>query len=182
MTGQTRERILDAAAAVMREQGLGNASVKAIAAKAGCSPALLYKYFADQQALYLGVLTERLGGMSIADVPDGDPRDRLVQIVERLMAFYAGSFPMSASIFSTPELLRTWRAGLEEKGSAGPGYPTRIVAAFVRDAFPDADAEAVAGLLVGAAFHAAFLACFDGLDAVPDSGRRARDLVAAVLP
>jgi CubicO group peptidase (beta-lactamase class C family) len=51
MSGSTRERILDAAATVMREQGLGAASVKAIAAEAGCSPALLYKYFDDQQAV-----------------------------------------------------------------------------------------------------------------------------------
>ena len=179
----TRERILDAAAAVMREQGLGSASVKAIAAEAGCSPALLYKYFDDQQAIYLGVLTERLGGMSIVpDGPAGETREQLAAIVERLMAFYTSSFPMSAGIFSTPELLRTWREGLDAKGVGGPQSLLLAVAAFIRERLPGVDADAVAALLVGAAFQAAFLACFEGLRAVPDASSKAKSLVAAVVP
>ncbi|QEW00170.1 TetR/AcrR family transcriptional regulator [Microbacterium caowuchunii] len=178
----TRERILDAAARVMRERGLGNASIKAIADEAGCSVALLYKYFDDQQAIYMGVLTERLGGMDILTDPTVNPRADLAVIVERLMAFYVGSFPMSASIFSTPELLRAWREELIARGRGGPQTPLVIVERYVRQHLPALDAAAVAALLVGAAFQAAFLACFDGLTAVPHAADRARVLVAAVIP
>lgn len=178
----TRERILDAAARVMRERGLGNASIKAIADEAGCSVALLYKYFDDQQAIYMGVLTERLGGMDILTDPTANPRADLAVIVERLMAFYVGSFPMSASIFSTPELLRAWREELIARGRGGPQTPLVIVERYVRQHLPALDAAAVAALLVGAAFQAAFLACFDGLTAVPHAADRARALVAAVIP
>jgi AcrR family transcriptional regulator len=179
----TRERILDAAAKVMRDQGLGAASVKAIAREARCSVALLYKYFADQQAIYMGVLSERLGGMYIpAEIPaDGDVREQLAGMLERVMAFYVGSFPMSASIFSTPGLLRAWRTGIAEKGSGGPRTPVLMFERFLRARVPEVDAESVAALLVGAAFQAAFLACFEGLDAVPDARARARALVDAVL-
>jgi len=175
----TRERILDAAAAVMRERGLGNASIKAIAERADCSVALLYKYFDDQQAIYLGVLTERLGGFDILPVATDDPRADLAVAVERLMAFYAGSFPISASIFSTPGLLTSWRAGIVARSGGGPQHPLDLVEHLVRERLPELDAAAVSALLVGAAFQAAFLACFDGLDAVPGAGDRARALVAA---
>jgi len=175
----TRERILDAAAAVMRERGLGNTSIKAIAEQAGCSVALLYKYFDDQQAIYLGVLTERLGGFDLVPEVTDDPRADLATVVERLMTFYTASFPISASIFSTPGLLTSWRAGIVERSGGGPQHPLLVVEGIVRKRLPELDAGAVAALLVGAAFQAAFLACFDGLDAVPDSSARARALVAA---
>lgn len=182
MPPPTRERILDAAARVMREKGLGNASIKAIAQEADCSVALLYKYFDDQQAIYMGVLTERLGGVDILPEPTNDAREDLAVIIERMMAFYVGSFPMSASIFSTPELLRAWREGIAARGRGGPQSPLRIVETFLRERLPELDASAVAALLVGAAFQAAFLACFDGLTAVPDASARARALIAAVAP
>src|SRR5690349_10085970 len=160
----TRERILDAAAVVMRERGLGNASIKAIAEQPGCSVALLYKYFDDQQAIYLGVLTDRLGGLDIVPDATDDPRADLAVVVERLMAFYVGSFPVSASIFSTPGLLASWREGIVARSGGGPQYPLTLVRDLVSERLPGLDAAAVSALLVGAAFQAAFLACFDGLD------------------
>ena len=42
------------------------------------------------------------------------------------------------------------------------------------------DAAALAALLCGAAFQAAFLACFDGLTAVPDAEATANRLVTAL--
>ena len=58
----TRDRILDAAATVMREKGIAKATTKEIARAAGYSEALLYKHFADKQEIYMGVLRERVGG------------------------------------------------------------------------------------------------------------------------
>jgi hypothetical protein len=46
---------------------------------------------------------------------------------------------------------------------------------------PGTDAASIAALLCGAAFQAAFLACFEGLDEVPEAGALAAGLVDAAL-
>jgi len=113
-----RETILDAAARVMREKGLARATTKEIARTAGYSEALLYKYFADKQEIYLAVLHERAGGLTDARelVGTAEVRGNLEGLVVRLMEFYVKSFPMSASIFSDRELLAHWRESIQAKG------------------------------------------------------------------
>jgi AcrR family transcriptional regulator len=183
-----RETILDAAAQVMRERGLARATTKEIARTAGYSEALLYKHFADKQEIYLAVLQERAGGLTDARELIGTAavRENLVGLVLRLMAFYVQSFPMSASIFSDRELLANWRASMEVKGG-GPQWPIRALRAYLDGELsggrirPGTDAASIAALLCGAAFQAAFLACFEGLDEVPRSRALAAGLVDTAL-
>ncbi|MCU1524272.1 MAG: ttgW2 [Microbacteriaceae bacterium] len=183
-----RETILDAAARVMREKGIARATTKEIAREAGYSEALLYKHFADKQDIYMSVLRERVGGL--ADPTElagtGEVHENLVDVTVGLMAFYVASFPMSASIFSDVELLVAWRSGLTEKGG-GPRAPLRMVERYVASEIElgridaAADSYAIAAMLCGAAFQQAFLACFDGLDAVPDAAAVAERLVASLV-
>src|ERR1700760_4013925 len=56
----TRDRILDAAAHVMRTRGFARTTPKEIARAAGYSEATLYKHFTDKTDLFLAVLKERL--------------------------------------------------------------------------------------------------------------------------
>lgn len=183
-----RETILDAAAQVMREKGLARATTKEIARAAGYSEALLYKHFADKQEIYLAVLHERVGGMVDPRelVGTAAVRENLVGLVVRLMAFYVQSFPMSASIFSDRELLVNWRTSMEAKGG-GPRWPIRALQGYLDAEMTGGriragtDVASVAALLCGAAFQAAFLACFEGLDEVPRSRALAADLVEAAL-
>jgi AcrR family transcriptional regulator len=183
-----RETILDAAAQVMREKGLARATTKEIARTAGYSEALLYKHFADKQEIYLAVLQERAGGLTDARELIGTAavRENVVGLVLRLMAFYVQSFPMSASIFSDRELLANWRASMEAKGG-GPQWPIRALRAYLDGELrggrirPGTDAASIAALLCGAAFQAAFLACFEGLDEVPRSRALAAGLVDTAL-
>ena len=183
-----RDTILDAAAAVMRDKGIARATTKEIARQAGYSEALLYKHFADKQAIYLAVLTERAGGVIPALDPGiGDVRDNLVEATLALMEFYVASFPMSASIFSDRNLLLAWREGMTAHG-AGPRGPLRGVEHYLEEEVVlgrlggDTDATAVAALLCGSAFQAAFLACYDGLDEVPGAAEFAKKLVGTVTP
>jgi AcrR family transcriptional regulator len=183
----TRETILDAAAAVMREKGIARATTKEIAREAGYSEALLYKHFTDKQAIYLAVLKERAGGVIPALEPGiGDVRDNLVEVTVGLMEFYVASFPMSASIFSDSDLLLAWREGMTARG-AGPRGPLRGVEHYLEEEIAlgrldgGTDVTAVAALLCGSAFQAAFLACYDGLDEVPGASALAERLVAVVL-
>jgi AcrR family transcriptional regulator len=55
---RTLERLLDAAEAVIREKGFGEAAVADIAARAGCSVGTFYRRFRDKHAL-LHALDER---------------------------------------------------------------------------------------------------------------------------
>jgi AcrR family transcriptional regulator len=181
-----RETILDAAAAVMRDRGLANATTKEIARAAGYSEALLYKHFSDKQEIYMGVLRERLSPFDNPAelIGSRDVASNLIEVCVQLMRFYVGSFPMSASMFSSPRLLEAWRDGMTSKGS-GPRSPVRAVERYLDGEIElgrvdrTADSAALASLLCGAAFQNAFFACFDGLDAVPGEEELAQRLVVA---
>jgi AcrR family transcriptional regulator len=183
----TRDRILDAAATVMREKGIAKATTKEIARAAGYSEALLYKHFADKQEIYMGVLRERVGGYEdpLQLVGSATVEANLVTATVQLMAFYVESFPMSASIFSSTELLGSWRSGIAAHGG-GPESPLANLDAYLSAEISGGrlpaglDSYAVAASLCGAAFQHAFLACFNGRDAVPDAADLARRLVASL--
>ena len=182
-----RERILDAAAAVMREKGLTSTTTKAIAAAAGYSEALLYKHFADKQDLFLSVLKERVPQVRLDSPGDGDLADNLTAIVEQLMEFFVQTFPIAASVFGSPELLAEQRKAVTGRGY-GPAGPVYRVQAYL-DAEQDAgrisaasDTTSAARLLVGAAFHQGFLAAFDGFRTVSNARVIAAGIVATVLP
>ena len=184
-----RERILDAAASVMRERGLGAATTKEIARAAGYSEATLYKYFDDKQQIFLSVLKERVPGVEPADALIGTRTvaANLERIVIQLLGFYAQTFPMAASIFSAPQLLEAQRNGMRAR-QAGPEGPVRNITAYLEGErssgriAPTVDCEAVARLLAGACMQQAFFASFDGLDHVPDAAGLATSLVAALGP
>jgi AcrR family transcriptional regulator len=186
-SGSARERILDAAAQVMRERGLAKSTTKEIARAAGYSEALLYKHFADKHEIYMGVLRERVRGYvsPIELIGSGTIEGNLVQVTTQLMAFYVQTFPMSASIFSTPELLTTWRDGMTVKGT-GPRAPLRNLERYLEGErelgrlSANADPTAIATALCGAAFQSAFLACFYAETEVPDGEALARRTVASL--
>ncbi|QQE07231.1 TetR/AcrR family transcriptional regulator [Cupriavidus sp. ISTL7] len=56
-----RERLLDAAVTLFAEHGIAATQVKAIAARAGVTPALVHYYFGDRGRLLDAVAEERLG-------------------------------------------------------------------------------------------------------------------------
>jgi len=183
----TREAILTAAANVIREKGLANATTREIAREAGCSEALLYKYFADREEIYLGVLRERATRFDDPDELVGTRHvaDNLVDLCIPLMQFYVDSLPTTASVFGSPELLTAWRDGLTAK-TGGPRSPVRSLERYLDAEITlgrvprDVDTAAVAALLCGAAFQAAYFACFDGLDGVPDDEALAVRMVTSL--
>jgi AcrR family transcriptional regulator len=149
-----RERILDAAVVVLREQGIAHATTKEIARSAGCSEALLYKHFPTKQVIFTSVLQERL------------------QSVDQLMTFYAQSFPIAASIFGSASLLRSFREGIRKAGGGGPEVPVDLLTEYLvaeqrAGRLEDGvDPSTLAVLLVGAAFQQGAFAAFDGRDSV----------------
>src|SRR4030081_1183782 len=80
--GGRRTQILDAAPHVMSEHGFRGASIKRIAQHAGLkSPALIYWYFKDKQALLEGVLHRMapfLGTVAALDDSLDDPPEQVL--------------------------------------------------------------------------------------------------------
>ncbi|WP_329079935.1 MULTISPECIES: TetR/AcrR family transcriptional regulator [unclassified Streptosporangium] len=171
----TRVRILDAADELMRTIGLAHTTTKAIARAAGCSEAALYKHFESKSELFVFVLKERMPRFAplLVELETGGPRDEddieetLVEIARQTATFYASSFPIGASLFSDPVLLR--RHGEElARLDLGPHKPLDALTAYLgrqRAAGrvrADADPAAAAVLFLGACFHRAFMRSFAG--------------------
>lgn len=180
-----RDRILDAAAAIMRRDGLVRATTKEIAREAGCSEALLYKHFPDKRDIFLRVLTERSPRLDLAaDLPGtGTVAANLERLVMSLLEFYEQGFPIAASIFSSTELLAAHREAMLARG-AGPHGPSRILARYLDQEvrltrLHPLDTDAIARLLTGAALHEAFLASYTA-EAIPHPTALAHRLVAAL--
>ncbi|MFN7957727.1 MAG: TetR/AcrR family transcriptional regulator [Holophagaceae bacterium] len=72
------DQLLDAAQAVFAEDGLRAASLRAIARRAGCDPALIYYHFDSKEALFAALLERRFPAVlqeveRLADPLDGRP-------------------------------------------------------------------------------------------------------------
>lgn len=73
------EKILDAAAGLFVERGVGGVGMREIAAAAGCSRATLYRYFADRGQLHMAFVHReavRVGGQVAAEVRAAAPTDQ----------------------------------------------------------------------------------------------------------
>lgn len=189
----TREKIIDAAAHVMRTLGLARATTKEIAGAAGYSEATLYKHFPDKEQLFICVLRERLPGFveGVKQLPDrageGTIEGQLEQLARQAVAFYTEGMPMSASLFAEPELLAGHREGLRRAG-AGPQRAIELLAAYLRAEqrlgrlAPHTNPEAGAALLLGACYQRAFLITFMGRDVLGQSDDRfATEVVRTLL-
>jgi AcrR family transcriptional regulator len=189
----TRDRMLDAAAHVMRTRGLARATTKEIAKEAGYSEAALYKHFRDKTDLFLAVLNERapntlatLLGQLGQRVGQAVVRETLEDIARAAIAFYRHNFPMAASLFSEPRLLAAHRQALRERGT-GPARVGEAVAGYLsaeRDLGrirSGADPQAAAALLLGACFQHAFLSHFADRHDDEDSDRRFAATLADTL-
>src|SRR3712207_5290272 len=66
VSGPNRGLILDAAREVFAAEGLEGASLRAIATRAGYTPAALYFHFASKEAIYAEVLQGSLAALGLA--------------------------------------------------------------------------------------------------------------------
>ncbi|WP_116101965.1 TetR/AcrR family transcriptional regulator [Amycolatopsis thermalba] len=185
----TREKILAAATQIMREQGYARATTKEIARAAGFSEAALYKHFADKTEIFLGVISSQLPGLEavLGDLTPGrhGVRANLVRVTATAIDFYTESFPIGASLFSSQELLTAHRDAIREHGD-GQATPVTRLANYLRaeqrlGRLPStSDPDAIATLLLGAAFQQGFFRHWDA--EAGDPAVLARKLVKAVLP
>jgi len=195
--GSTRDRILDAAAHVMRTRGLARSTTKEIAREAGYSEAALYKHFRDKTDLFLAVLDERAPGGLLPLLSKLQPSGieatverNLTDVARAAIIFYRHNFPIAASLFSDPALLGAHRDALAVR-DAGPHVPSDELATYLAveqaagGISPDVDPGAAAALLLGACLQFAFLSHFadqeyDERAAGDFAGQLAKTLVRGV--
>ena len=135
----TRDKILDAAADVIGDQGLVRATTKEIAKAAGYSEATLYKHFDNKTAMFTAVLAERSPGdlgAALRRLHERGEKAGLMSALEDVavaaVGFYRQGFPLAASLFAEPELLAAHRAELHSR-DAGPHRPVEALAAYLTE-------------------------------------------------
>jgi AcrR family transcriptional regulator len=189
----TRERILDAAAALMRGQGLARATTKAIALSVGVSEPALYRHFASKEELFLAVLRERLPPFidTLKDLPGRIGKGRLSRTLEEIaltaIGFFGETIPLAGSIFSETDLLARHQAAVRQ-GRMGPQLAVPALASYLTaeadlGRLPRGlDTVAAAAMLIGACFHRAFVTRFFGEPApAAEDQRFAKQIVKALL-
>lgn len=188
----TRERILDAAAEIMRAEGIARATTKEIARQAGFSEAALYKHFSDKAEIFIAVLQERLPALGpvLGRLPslvgERSVAVNLEDVIGAALAFYDEGFPMTTGIFSERRLLEAHRAAITRLG-AGPRHVNHALSAYLRAEqeqgriSAEADPDATAELLLGACLQRAFFRHFYGEPKPAEAEGAASVLVRTVL-
>ena len=165
MSSDTRERIVAAAAAVMREQGVGGATTKQIARRAGVAEGSIYNHFTDKLDLLGAVILDEIHlreEVATLREPQGD-RD-LTDVVQRLVMGCLEALPdvleLSAYALAEPQLRAEFAERLQSK-EAGPVGAQVALSDYLRvlqetgEVRADADPETAATMCLGACyFHA----------------------------
>lgn len=179
----TRERILTAAAELIRTRGLAGTTTKEIARAAGVAEGTIYTQFQDKSELIGLVVRDRLGGFVPAlkelheRVGTGTVRGNLVRLGVLACDFYRAAMPISAALFAEPGLLAAQRAGNRAR-DAGPHRAPEAVADYLAAEAhagrlaADADPRALADLLLGACFQHSYLHGYAGTEPSPATTRR----------
>jgi AcrR family transcriptional regulator len=89
VSGHKRDLILDAARQVFAEEGLEGASLRAIAVRAGYTPAALYFHFESKEAIYAEVLKASLASLgATVDMAIARTRTPALRLKAAAMAFF----------------------------------------------------------------------------------------------
>jgi AcrR family transcriptional regulator len=190
----TRERILIAAIEVMRSKGVTAATTKSIAAEAGISEALIYRYFKSKIELLRAAVREEVGSAfnellislpaQIGTVP---PAANLERVARAAIAFYHDLIPLLASLFSESALIESYRNSLREH-DAGPHRAVRFLGEYLaaeqrRGAIaPEIDPLGEAQMILGACFTHVFFGLTVGADRLPFDDDRLAAAVARSVP
>jgi AcrR family transcriptional regulator len=190
---ETRRKIVDATARILRTEGLSATTTRRIAREVGCADGTLYVHFHNRIDLLLAVLEgtipaflepmrtlrSRIGRRTVAA--------NLIDAAGAALALYDGGGAVWAALFAEPDVLAAFREELRRRGF-GPHVPRAAIAEYVAGEqkqgriAASVNGEAVAGALLGATFQRAFASHFLGeLRAADDDKRFVRDLVTTIL-
>jgi AcrR family transcriptional regulator len=164
----SRERILRAAIEVMRAGGVGATTTRAIAANAGVSEALIYRYFKNKidvlrTAVREQVTPEFWDVINALPAAGGSecPALTVQRVARAALRYYHDLVPLLAAVFSDSALIEWYRTSLIEH-DAGPHRAIRIVGEYLAAEqragrlTATLDPTAAAQMLLGACFQQVF--------------------------
>lgn len=176
----TRNRILDATAAILREEGFAAATSKRIAAAAGCAEGSIFGHFGDKGRLLAAVLAYGLPEVKLLTTvtergTELPLRDGLTAVVDALLDFYRASSPFAATALADRKLFEAYSTAHREANS-GPQQVWRLVHSFLEahraagTLSADLDTETEAIKLTGACQNAVWVGMVNGPGTLPHGG------------
>jgi AcrR family transcriptional regulator len=116
MPPEARARaILEAAAALILENGSASVGMDQVAERAGISKPLIYKYFPGREELLKAILArefEALRGRGLDSIPNEVPVEQVIRgTVERALRYYDERGPILRLLATDPDVARLTREG-----------------------------------------------------------------------
>jgi AcrR family transcriptional regulator len=180
---RTKERLLDAAAALLHKKGLSHLSTREVASAAGVAEGAMYHHFEDKSALLLAVI-EREGPTYFEElrmlptrVGTRTVKQNLIEVGHAFYAFQRGVIPITCSLFADVPLLERHRKTLRQR-SGGPAATRQLIATYVAAEQrigripPKLKPDALATLLMGGCFQLAFAERYMGPRLTATSAKR----------
>jgi AcrR family transcriptional regulator len=169
----TRRVILEAAEEVIRRKGMGGATTRAIAERAGCAEGTIYRHFPDKDTLLCEIIHASFPGFHhlMASLPEragtGTLGETLEEVARNALAFFRGVIPLVAGPLNDHDLLVQQRQFFTENHTGPLETIATLEAYLARElALGRVSAEAspphVARLLLGACFSQAFVEAIMG--------------------
>lgn len=149
-----RQRILKAARALVAEGGLNQASIAAVAARAGLSAGAIYRYFPSKAALFVEVLTSAVS-YEIAILNDivrseGNVTARLRAAVESFANRALEGPHLAYAFIAEPAEQEVDEARLRGREQFGEVFKSLLIEGIDSGEFPPQSADIGAACIVGA--------------------------------
>ncbi len=149
-----RERILAAARRRIAEGGYREAQIAAVAAEAGMSTGVIYRYFRSKAELFVEVLTAAVSHeidilKSIAAGP-GSPRERLYAAVETFTRRALTGPNLAYAFIAEPAEPEVDVARIRVRQQLGDVFKSILAEGIEAGEFPEQDLDASAACIVGA--------------------------------
>jgi AcrR family transcriptional regulator len=161
-TEQTHERIVAAAAKLLRSRGVGHFSLEAVAKEAGVTRLTVYNQFGSRRALLEAVFDDRAarGGLHRLSeaMSNGDPQTGLRRLIEIFCDFWSSDPDAIASLHQASSGDSEFEASIKARNERRRGAISVLVAKMVEygRVRPDAAADLIDLLFVLTSFPAFF--------------------------
>lgn len=136
MTGETRQKILEAADRLIQMKGLARVTTRDIARETGLSEGALYRHFAHKEEILFAAVGRHLP--ALFDVFQAHPAgigaigENLTAMIVAIVQYYDRVFPASVAYLADKELLMRFREAIQ-RVNGGPQNIFTLVAAYLEE-------------------------------------------------
>ncbi|WP_165423023.1 TetR/AcrR family transcriptional regulator [Ktedonosporobacter rubrisoli] len=192
MPGETKQHILEAAAKLIEEKGLGRVTTKELSRATGLSEGALYRHFVGKEEVLLAVVAQNLPELQATFQQHlsgtGDLRSDLEAIVLSTMNYFTRIIPLCSAFFSDATLLEQLRAVFQRIQCGPESLYGAVADCIAREQAagrvnPRVPALNIAIMLLGPCFQQAFMLQLLGRDPLGKSQQQfAQELIQTLMP